>query len=158
MVGARFPSLWSYAEQALQIFMANNRCLFIYGNYKLFRLALPPQHQSPHTVPVLNSVIPCFALTKMRNKLNSLVFSMPGDFVVLTEIANIIATVDINSNLSFFKMSLCRSILIPNKIKNAEKQNMAFFLDSYFIYIYFLLFAHTSRLRKRIHQNIYVRR
>lgn len=52
---------------------------------------------------------------------------MPGDFVVLTEIANIIATVDINSNLSFFKMSLCRSILIPNKIKNAEKQNMAFF-------------------------------
>lgn len=61
---------------------------------------------------------------------------MPGDFVVLTEIASIIATVDMNSNLSFFKMSLCRSILIPNKIKDAEKQNMAFFLDSYFIYIY----------------------
>lgn len=80
---------------------------------------------------------------------------MPGDFVVLTEITNINATVGIHSNLSFCKMSLCHSILIPNKIVNVEKQNMAFFprfrLNTC---IYFLLFAYTSRFRKRVHQNI----
>lgn len=78
---------------------------------------------------------------------------MPGDFVVLREIANTNATVGIHSNLSFCEMSLCHSILIPNKVINAEKQSMAFF-PRFRLYIYIYFFSYTSRFRKRVHQNI----
>lgn len=82
---------------------------------------------------------------------------MPGDFVVLTEIANINATVGIHSNLSFCEMSLCHSILIPNKIINAEKQNMAFF-PRFRFYIYIYISFHILADSGRESIRIYVRR